>query len=113
MFWTACSTYLIDLTMVVDHIDLQMVDLLVFFGKNNQMMSFGLNLLLLAGIAHMCLQRNTNLFVCQTDLINLTKDADRIDSQMVALLVVFGKNNQKMSFGLNLLLVAGLVHICQ
>ena len=78
---TACQTDWLDLTMVVDRIDLQMVDLLVFFGKNNQMMSFGLNLLLLVGIAHMCLQRNTNLFACQTDL---TKVVDHNDLQMIA-----------------------------
>ena len=51
---TACQTDWLDLTMVVDHIDLQMVDLLVFFVLNNQMMSFGLNLLLSAGIVRIC-----------------------------------------------------------
>ena len=51
---TACLTDWLDLTMVVDRIDLQMVDLLVFFGKNNQMMSFDLDCLLFVGIAHIC-----------------------------------------------------------
>ena len=90
MIQTARSTYLMDLTKIADHIDLQMVALLVLFGKNNQMMSFGLNLLLLAGIAHMCLQRNTNLFVCQTDL---TKVVDHIDLQIVAPPIFFVQNN--------------------
>ena len=54
MIRTACSTYLMDLTKDADHIDLQMVALLVVFGKNNQMIGFGLNLLLSAGIVRIC-----------------------------------------------------------
>ena len=81
MIPNACQTDLMNLVKGADHIDLQMVALLVFFGKNYQMMSFGLNLLLLVGIAHMCLQRNTNLFACQTDL---TKVVDHNDLQMIA-----------------------------
>ena len=54
MIGTACSTYLIDLTKDADHIDLQMAALVVFFVLNNQMMSFGLNLLLVAGLVHIC-----------------------------------------------------------
>ena len=110
MIGTACSTYLIDLTKDADHIDLQMIALVVFFVQNNQMISFGANLWLHVGIAHICQQRNTNLFVCQTDW---RKIADHIDLQMIALLVVFGKNNQMIGFGLNLLLSAGIVRICQ
>ena len=80
MIGTACSTYLIDLTKDADHIDLQMIALVVFFVQNKQMMSFGANLWLHVGIAHICQQRNTNLFVCQTDW---RKIADHIDLQML------------------------------
>ena len=47
MIGTACSTYLIDLTKDADHIDLQMIALVVFFVQNKQMMSFGAKLTIL------------------------------------------------------------------
>ena len=81
MIGTACSTYVMDLTKDADHIDLQIVARLVFFEKNNQMIGFDLNLLLSAGIVHICQQRNANLFACQ---MNLTKVGNHIDLRMVA-----------------------------
>ena len=64
-------------------------------------------------VQQVCERKHMVPTACQTDWLDLTKIADHIDLQMIAPQVFSVLNNQMMSFVLNLLLIAGLVHICQ